>query len=168
MRISIEDALSMVLSQLYSNSKSPPFGLPGLKKRLRKLDIVPFEDGLYLKEDIEYFIGLRLSQRKSKQEKQQRKQAEREAYPHTPEGKVERYKSVVGQIMCRAAKSGADNNQLKSVEREWFPKGWRQRVIVMSEEELTELEDGQRLRSVANAQRIAKIAREMIKQKGGE
>ena len=76
----------------------------------------------------------------------------------TSKAKVERYKSFVEEMMFQAAKYGADENQLISIEREWFPKGWRKQVKAMSEEELTELENGQHQRRVANAQRILKVA----------
>jgi hypothetical protein len=78
----------------------------------------------------------------------------------TAKAKVERYKSFVEEMMFQAAKHGADDNQLISIEREWFPKGWRKQVKAMSEEELTELEDSQHQRRVANAQRILKVAME--------
>ena len=82
----------------------------------------------------------------------------------TPKGKVKRYKDFVEEMMFQAAKQGADDNQIISIEREWFPKGWRKQVKAMSEAELTELEDGQDRRRVANAQRILKVAMEMVGQ----
>ena len=77
---------------------------------------------------------------------------------------VKRYKDVVEEMMFRAAKYGADDKQLISIEREWFPKGWRKQVKAMPEEELTELEDGQDRRRVANAQRILKAAMKIVGQ----
>lgn len=75
--------------------------------------------------------------------------------------KIKRYKSFVEEMMFQTAKHGADDKKLSSIEREWFPKGWRKQVNAMSEEELTELEDGQNQRRVANAQRIMKLAMEI-------
>ena len=80
--------------------------------------------------------------------------------------KVERYKSFVDEMMFQAAKYGADDKKLSSIEREWFPKAWRKQVKAMSDEELTALEDGQHQRRVANAQRIMKAAMEIIHSAG--